>query len=465
MMVWLAGLSWAQDADYDSVPDVDEDLDADGDPSNDDSDLDTIPDYLDPDDDNDRIDTLCEVALGVDPLRPDVDGDTLRDGDEWFNFLYLDGLVTSPVDYSDDDGGLTGLDCFSPWDRDSDGVLNVLDSDDDGDGLSTGADETGIDVDCLLGTVIPAGDGIPDYLDRDSDNDGIPDGLSSGEGLGDADGDNISDFLDCVTVSPEADSDVDGVLNGTEDELCPLTESFPCSLDPDVDGDGVIDGIELGSLANPTDTDGDTLPDWLDEDDDQDGRLTRDEAGMPCDEPLSTVIVPEPLHWAFQCEELLYDLGTNDLTAYPDLDSDGLPDLRDPDDDGDTVLTSVELELGMDPGQVDSDGDGVGDGLEFGLDTDSDTVIDALDPDDDGDGHPTLEEGTADADMDGVPAYLDPDEPSAPPAPEEGEEGEEGEPDELDEEPEPKEPEGCGCQSSPGRGVGWLLLLLLWRRR
>jgi PKD domain/Fibronectin type III domain len=41
------------DPDYDSIPNIDEDVDGDGNPNNDDTDSDGIPDYLDDDDDND----------------------------------------------------------------------------------------------------------------------------------------------------------------------------------------------------------------------------------------------------------------------------------------------------------------------------------------------------------------------------------------------------------------------------
>jgi hypothetical protein len=83
-----------------------------------------------------------------------------------------------------------------------------------------------------------------------------------------------------------------------------------------------------------------------------------------------------------------------------DYDYDGLDD-------------AVELTLGTDPEQLDSDGDSFPDGLEVGdvgapTDTDGDGLIDALDDDDDGDGLPSLDERVADADGDGSPD-LDPD--------------------------------------------------------
>ena len=91
-----------------------------------------------------------------------------------------------------------------------------------------------------------------------------------------------------------------------------------------------------------------------------------------------------------------------------DADNDGLPN-------------GLELALGTDPMSRDSDGDGVIDSVEIGLDkkrpldSDRDGLIDALDTDDDNDGILTkLEDidknGTAsndDTDKDGVPDYQD----------------------------------------------------------
>lgn len=69
-----------------------------------------------------------------------------------------------------------------------------------------------------------------------------------------------------------------------------------------------------------------------------------------------------------------------------DSDGDGIPDYRDPDDDGDSIATLTELTFG------DSDGDG---------------LPNYLDPDDDNDGAPTSVEGTGDRNGNGIPDYLD----------------------------------------------------------
>ncbi len=114
------------------------------------------------------------------------------------------------------------------------------------------------------------------------------------------------------------------------------------------------------------------------------------------------------------CAELDSDLdGVTDPTEYelgtdpnnPDSDGDGYDDLDEIDD--------VEA-------PVDSDGDGLIDALEPNeQDSDGDGQVDPLDPDDDGDGIPTADEDTDgdgdwfndDQDGDGTPDYLDPDQP------------------------------------------------------
>lgn len=64
------------DADQDFVINNKEDIDGDGDVSNDDTDGDSVPDYLDIDDDNDGTATRLEDADGDgDPTNDDTDGD------------------------------------------------------------------------------------------------------------------------------------------------------------------------------------------------------------------------------------------------------------------------------------------------------------------------------------------------------------------------------------------------------
>lgn len=177
----------------------------------------------------------------------------------------------------------------------------------------------------------------------------------------------------------DEDTDKDGLLDSVEKVL---------GTDPkkaDTDGDGISDKNELGGdLTTPLDHDKDGLIDALDDDDDNDGILTRYE-------------IPDPN-------------GDGNAADARDSDADGKPDYLDTDDDGDTVLTRYEI--------PDQNGDG---NLGDARDTDKDGIPDYLDTDDDNDGSPTSTE-KSDPNGDGNPsdaidnngnniaAYLDADE-------------------------------------------------------
>lgn len=102
-----------------------------------------------------------------------------------------------------------------------------------------------------------------------------------------------------VVITNDEESDVTVVINTT------LT-------DDEDDGDGISSEIE--GLTNDTDEDG--IVDYLDEDDDGDNVLTKDEN-------------PDPN-------------GDGDLSDAQDTDADGIPDYLDTDDDGDGVNTIDE---------------------------------------------------------------------------------------------------------------------------
>ncbi len=83
------------------------------------------------------------------------------------------------------------------------------------------------------------------------------------------------------------DTDEDGI-NDLEEEADGTDPLDPCDPDPlavgsaDCDNDGISNEFEIGDdLDNPRDTDGDGIPDLLDDDDDGDGILTSDENADP----------------------------------------------------------------------------------------------------------------------------------------------------------------------------------------
>ncbi len=181
------------DDDGDGVSTEDEDINGDGDPTNDDTDGDGVPDYLDPDDDNDGVSSADEDINGDgDPTNDDTDGDGVPD--------YLDpdddgdGVSSADEDINGD-GDPTNDD------TDGDGVPDYLDPDDDGDGVSSAEEDINGDGDPTNDDT--DGDGVPDYLDDDDDGDGIPTELEDLNHNGDftdddSDGDGIPDYLDAL---------------------------------------------------------------------------------------------------------------------------------------------------------------------------------------------------------------------------------------------------------------------------
>ncbi|MEN8899498.1 MAG: T9SS type A sorting domain-containing protein, partial [Nonlabens sp.] len=111
------------DSDNDTIPDLSEDLNGNGDLTDDDTDGDGIPNYLDDDDDGDGVPTAVETS-GV--------------GARGTNFTFID--------------------------TDGDGIENYLDNDDDGDGVFTEDEDY---------------NGNGDPTDDDTDGSGIPDFLES----------------------------------------------------------------------------------------------------------------------------------------------------------------------------------------------------------------------------------------------------------------------------------------------
>jgi hypothetical protein len=171
----------------------------------------------------------------------------------------------------------------------------------------------------------------------------------------------------------------------------------------DPDGDGLLDHDEgLG------DTDGDGLADMYDGDDDGDGVATRNELQhFPGTQPQLVDILGDgvPLHLRI---DLAFDNTVNDADGSGVNDSAevGLPE----DCDGDGIPNALELTvLASNPYGKDTDGDTIPDGVEaVGLlegvrDLDQDGIPDVRDADDDGDGVETAWEvfGTGSRNPDG----------------------------------------------------------------
>jgi hypothetical protein len=314
--------------------------------------------YNSSDFDNDGLTDQQEELLGTERYLADTDGDGIDDGVEVGNNL------------------------SEPNDHDNDKRIDALDSDDDNDGLPT-IFETQQDSDH---------DGIPNYLDKDSDNDGVSDSEEAGMALIDSDHDGIDDLVD-ADITGDADKNGDGIndtfqfpdqnKNGIPDFIDSSTQyakvktpsdnilaalaQNDATIEPlnneaitktnlaetqdqdhdgipdyieikigtnpqdrDSDHDLVPDAIEIGLIPEyPQDTDHDGIIDALDEDDDNDTILTRDE-----------------------------DPNRDGTPVNDDIDNDGVPNYQDANDDGDMTITRDEGST------LDTDGDGVLDYLD-----------------------------------------------------------------------------------------------------
>lgn len=229
------------DADKDTVPDHLE-------PNGNDLDQDNLPNYLDPDDDGDGINTLDEV--GSNPLRP---LDTNENGvPDYLEYTPNDGLPDSDGDGIPDVQECPRQPCV---DTDGDGSPNAFDPDDDNDSIPT-SDERRQDQDqdrvpdhLEPNNLDLDSDGLPNHQDADDDNDGIltrdelgPDYLYPS----DVDNDLVPDYLDADsnndadTVDGSGDSDGDGYSDGAECPVRPCADNdldvIPDYFDPDAAG-------------------------------------------------------------------------------------------------------------------------------------------------------------------------------------------------------------------------------------
>jgi hypothetical protein len=215
------------------------------------------------DPDADQLTNQVEQYLGTNPLVADTDGDGLLDGEEDSNGNGVDPGETDPLNEdTDGDGLLDGFEVkngFNPvvggeqtQDPDADGLDNLEeqtagtnphDADTDGDGLWDGA-ICGIDPPaptCCERCQFPNLDLDP--LKPDSDGDGMLDGFEvkyraagsvfNPSGSFDQNGNGI--------IDGQEDFDSDGLSNAAEQ----AAGTDP--TDADTDGDGLTDGTELGT--------------------------------------------------------------------------------------------------------------------------------------------------------------------------------------------------------------------------
>ena len=189
------------------------------------------------------------------------------------------------------------------------------------------------------------GDGIPDYLDKDSDNDGIPD---AAEGKGDPDHDNLPNFID-------KDSDNDGIPDAIEKSVDFDKDGKINLVDLDSDNDGIPDESE-----GAEDEDGDNKGNFVDLDSDDDGILDRVEK----DNDFDNDGTPNFLDLDSDNDGI-----TDREEGNKDTDRDGKPNFIDLDSDNDDIPDNVE-------GKKDSDNDGKPDYID--TDSDEDGILDKI---------------------------------------------------------------------------------------
>ena len=371
----FANLTDGTSYSWDFTIEVLEDSDGDGSPDTLPADYDGDDDSIrappglteDLDDDGDGESDLDEIANGTEPLNPDTDGDGFCDG-----INAVSGVCFAGPDPYPNDANL-------PLDTDGDGLP-------DDDSAWTG----------------------PPYADDDDDNDGFPDVSEDACGSDSLDANSIPNDMDGDTIcdGDDDDKDGDGIENVNETGALGVPPgSSP--INPDTDGDGICDGPESPVTSNCTagpdmfpldpsaweDTDGDGYPNELfppsnstppleeDLDDDNDGWTDIDEVNCGTD-PVNVTDVPIDLNGDGVCDVL-------DL----DWDDDGIPNAN----ETDTGIYNDPSDMGTDPWNPDTDGDGFCDG-PFAVFNGTDTVCIGgpdpfpLDPtmpfDTDGDGLP-----------------------------------------------------------------------------
>lgn len=170
-----------------------------------------------------------EKEIGTDPLNPDTDGDTLRDGEEVHTYR------TNPLNRDTDGDLLTDGEEVRKY------LTDPLNRDTDGDKLIDGEEVKTYTT---------------DPLKVDTDGDGLGDGdevlTHKTNPLNvDTDGDALNDGAEVLTYHTDplkTDTDADGLTDGAE-----VNTHKTDPLKADTDGGGMPDGKEIQLALNPLD--------------------------------------------------------------------------------------------------------------------------------------------------------------------------------------------------------------------
>ncbi|MFY7970829.1 MAG: MopE-related protein, partial [Flavobacteriales bacterium] len=403
----------------------------------------------------DGIDNDCDFVIDngftLTPFYADLDGDGYGDPNNTVDACAApSGYVSDNTDCDDTQNTIypgavelcDGFDNNCDTQIDEGLTLTTYYADLDGDGYGdpnqaedacsqpTGYVTDNTDCDDTNAAIFPGNPEVCDGLDNNCDT-AIDEGLALTTYYADLDGDGfgdpnnsveacsqptgyVSDNTDCDdtngSVYPGAEEVCDSIDNDCDTEIDEGLTAGGCvdtdgdtvrdSEDIDDDNDGILDATELSTALNNGDTDGDGIPDIIDLDSDNDGIADVIEAGGT--DPDSDGVIGTGPITDVNGDGLADVVEPNGLNP-ADTDADGLPDFQDIESDGDGINDSDE---------IDTDGDAIGPD-----DTDGDGVPDYQDPDDDGDGLLTSVEydfdgdgnGPDDCDYDGLPNYLDAD--------------------------------------------------------
>ncbi len=329
--------------------------------------------------------------------EPDIDGDAVPDQYD------LDNDNDGIPDFNEAAGN-------QPYgDEDGDGILNGLDTTDNGTGDGSTTNYSDANSDGIPDVYDTDLDGVPNHLDLDSDNDGIFDAVESVHGQSHTNGVingpyGTNGLANSVETTPESgtinytiadtdgtgpenyldlDSDGDGIPDNVEAQT---TVGYTPPSGNDTDNNGVDDAYDTnGSPIVPTNTDGTDNPDYLDTDSDNEGGNDTVEAsislsgndidndglddatdadttsysdpGGTIDDPLNSPLVLPDLDTD---ASIGGDVDFRDTTDdRSDNDNDGVPDVTDLDDDNDGIPDSDELSTIISTTQNDCSGETV----------------------------------------------------------------------------------------------------------
>ncbi|MCK4442835.1 MAG: hypothetical protein KAU90_12580, partial [Sulfurovaceae bacterium] len=334
-----------------------------------DTDSDNIPNFRDLDSDNDGFNDISEIdgsdgdSNGLvdtedtleDPTTlPDIDENDIPDVLEPNNpalpktFDSDSNGVIDPIkaiDLDKDgipdvvDGDKTIFGTAPLLDSDEDGIFDIYDIDDDNDGITDLVEEKGNpsrDTD---------GDGIVDRLDLDSDNDGI------------------LDIIEADGTDSDNDGKVDDASDYDNDGLADIADNNPNIADNPIDSNA----SQAITVLDSVDTDTDGKPDFQDIDSDNDGLSDLVEGGTDA---------------LFDADHngMIDTNATNDENVTGDVDSDGIFDIVDENQNG-TPASVPDTDNDDIPNyrDIDSDDDGLKDVIEIGaIDNDDNGEIDEV---------------------------------------------------------------------------------------